>query len=172
MSNKKFKIKKSILTIIITICLTIKSINSIFLSIQGNYVECIYKDSTSEKGLIGKYFMAGENETNNLVFIKDLNNNMIWSNRGQKQSEFRISVEKDQTYQICFENLDKKYLTVTFDFYDDEKLNNIVSTQSITDMNQNVHEMRKKVDIIHHDIRNSAVRRKVHMDSKLLLNFT
>jgi hypothetical protein len=128
------------------------------------------KDATVEKGLSGKYFMAGENEANNRVFIKDSKRSIIWNNKGKKQADIKIVVENDQLYEICFENFDSKYLTVTFDFYDDDVLNNIVSAQSIIDMNKNVHEMRKKVDIIHHDMRNSAIRRKVHMDSKLFFN--
>lgn len=166
MRNGKIQTNK-IFTLIITISLVLEFINSVLLIVNKNDVECIYKDSTPEKGLSGKYLFAGKNEENNIVFINNSNNITVWSNQGKKNSDFKVTVDKEQLYQICFENLEKDYLVVSFDLYNEEKLNNIVSTQSITDMNKNIHEMRKRIDILHHDIKNSAIRRKVHTDSKL-----
>mmetsp|Transcript_15467 Transcript_15467/g.16050 ORF Transcript_15467/g.16050 Transcript_15467/m.16050 type:complete len:225 (+) Transcript_15467:20-694(+) len=138
--------------------------STVFLSISPHNRECVNVEVLKEHGFSGKYYMSGEEEKNNKVTVEDSKKNLIWQSHSQKQSEFKIGVHEDQSYTICFFNTDKKFLTVTFDFFEESESNNIVSAQSISDMNQNIHEVRRKVDIIHSDLRNSAIRRTVHMD--------
>ena len=99
--------------------------------------------------------------------LNEETNKVIWESVNKKESEFEIKVSKGTVYALCFENKDSKYITVTFNLFEDIDHLNLVSTQTIRDLNSNVHEIRKKVDIVHSDLRNSVVRRKVHVDSKI-----
>lgn len=162
------KLYLSLQLMLTALLLLIDKTQSIFISIPPNSKECVLRPVFVGKPFAGKYHLAGENEKKNSVRVYDENNNSLWLQQHAKSSDFKIKVNKDQHYTLCFENLDSKFLTVTFDFFEDEDLNNLVSAQNISELNSNVHDLRKRVDIIHSDMRNSAVRRNVHMESKIL----
>lgn len=149
----------------------IKRSFSMFITLSPNKKECLYQAVHPDNNFVGKYSFVGENEERNRVMVFDGKNNIIWQHSDTRDSEFSINVNHEQDYKICFENLDKKTSVLTFDFHEESAKNNVVSVQNISDMNKNVHEIRKRVDIIHSDLRNSVVRRNQHLDSKYFFLF-
>ena len=162
---------KTILIFSIIAILNLEGINSLFIVLKPKSSECIKREVFTNANFAGKYYIAAENENLNRVWVLDKNDKTIWESVNKKESDFQIKVSEDTIYGLCFENNDTKFITVTFNLYEDVDHLNLVSTQTISSLNSNVHDIRKKVDIVHSDLRNSVVRRKVHVDSKIFLLF-
>lgn len=107
------------------------------------------------------------------------------------------SSEVIKKYALCFESLSSKSLTVSFDIFktlnpsapnneenndnfssltddkeddiDNNSNSNFITIDNIRDINKKVYDLRKRVDIIHSDLRSSLVRRETHLESKLIL---
>lgn len=137
---------------------------SVYFVIKSNNKECFETPVHENSEFVGKYLFAGEVENNNKVEILDDKDKVIWSEENKIGSVFKITEIKSTFHKICFYNKDKKMITVTIELYDEGAPIKLVSAKNVNDMNSNIHEMRKKVDIIHHDLRNFAVRRNAHID--------
>ena len=146
-----------------------RSTSQFFFSVKPKSKECFESHVVKDEKYSGKYYIAGENEESNAMSIRDSKKQLIWESINKKEANFVIQVAEDGIFHVCFENNDNKYITITYNLFDESEHNNLVSSQSIQDMNTNIHEVRRKIDIIHSDLRNSVVRRKVHLDSKIFI---
>jgi uncharacterized membrane protein len=155
--------------IVIIIFTIISFCKSIYFVIKPNGVECFETPVHENTEFVGKYLFAGEVENRNKVEVLDDKDNVIWSEDNKIGSVFKINEIKSTFHKICFHNKDKKMITVTIELYDEGAPLKLVSAKNVNDMNNNIHEMRKKVDIIHHDLRNFAVRRNAHIDISNLM---
>jgi len=118
----------------------------------------------------GVYFVSGEREEGNKAIIKNANNQILWESTGQKTGTFNLSVIQSGAFSLCVESTVNMQLTVSFDFYDEKKDEQLISVQSIENLNSAIHGIRRKLDIIHGNIRSSAVRRSTHLEISNSIN--
>ena len=159
---------KTYIFVCLTLLLFIEKAISMFIVLEPSEIRCIIKKMKTSRVLKGRFYVTGESETSNIAYILDTKGQKWWEVKNQSQGDFNVAITVEGEYSLCFESKFNRYLTVSFNFYDGKEENNLISAQSIQDMNQNVHELRKKVDIIHNDMRNSVIRRTGHVDSKLI----
>ena len=184
--------------LILSILLLTSNVYNIFLILAPKEERCVYQKVKSTYIYSGKYFFTGMEEKLNKVFILNQKKEKIWSNNNQKEGSFSFaepietkSIDELKSYSLCFINDSHKSLTASFDIfknvntalvkneedneYDDEDIDNnqnsnLVTVQNIKELNKNIYELRKRVDIIHSDLRSSLVRREGHLESKLNYN--
>ena len=155
--------------ITILLSLIIQLTTSMFLVLESWEKRCITKHLKGNHQFTGSYFISGEEEDKNLVFITGPENSRVWESRNHKEGAFHIGVREDGEYSLCFLSEYDKELTVSFDFHDEKKAEELISVQSIENLNQVVHQVRRKMDIIHSNMRNSLIRRATHVESKYCL---
>jgi hypothetical protein len=135
---------------------------------------CVYKDIQEKQTLSGVYYFSGQDEDQNEVTIVSPKNVLLFKKESLKNGSFNINTELNGQYAICFKLTSSTHMTVSFDFHDEAKNEQLISVskkcanflESIDNLNTVIHGMRKKLDIIHSNIRNSAVRRSTHLESK------
>lgn len=145
-------------------------VESIYIVLSPKEKRCVYKKAKENVKYSGKYFVTGQEETANKVYISNSRKEKIWVSDNKKEGEFEIfNSTEEGYYALCFISDSSKSLTISFDIYKGNKEEALVSVQSIQELNSNIHELRKRVDIIHSDMRNSLIRRTGHLESKLQL---
>jgi hypothetical protein len=138
----------------------------IFFVLDPYEQRCVSKNMFEKTSFSGVYFISGEKEEGNKVQIKNASGQVLWDAYGQKTGSFNLNIHTTQAYSLCVENLVNLQLTVSFDFYDEKKDDQLISVQNIDNLNSAIHGIRRKLDIIHGNIRSSAVRRSTHLESK------
>lgn len=144
----------------------IHSISSIFISLGPKEKRCVYKKTKKGLRYTGKYFATGVEETANKVYIANNKKEKIWISDNKKEGNFVFTPTADITYALCFASESSKQLTISFDIFKGNEDDTLVSVQSIKELNRNVHEIRKRLDIVHSDLRSSLIRRAGHLESK------
>lgn len=152
---------------LISILSLIYQIESIYVVLSPKEKRCVYKKAKENVKYSGKYFVTGQEETANKVYISNSRKEKIWTSDNKKEGDFEIfNSTEEGYYALCFISDSAKSLTFSFDIYKGNKEEALVSVQSIQELNTNIHELRKRVDIIHSDMRNSLIRRTGHLESK------
>jgi hypothetical protein len=148
-------------------CILFENSLQIFFVLDPFEQRCISKEMQEKSNFSGVYFISGEREDGNKAMIKNSRGQIIWENHAQKSGSFNLYVQSTEAYSLCIESTVNQQLTISFEFYDEKKDEQLISVQSIDNLNSAIHGIRRKLDIIHGNIRNSAVRRSTHLESKI-----
>jgi hypothetical protein len=160
--------KKPAFICVFLLCL-IESLHCIFIHLGSKEKRCVYQKTEKGVKYTGKYFVTGVEETANKVYISNSKKERIWVSDFKKEGSFSFYPNEASTYALCFASESTKSITVSFDIFKGNDDDSLVSVQSIKELNKNIHEIRKRVDIIHSDMRSSLVRRSGHLESKFYI---
>jgi hypothetical protein len=102
----------------------------IFLVLDPQQKRCIFKNIVDKKPLSGMYYFSGQEEDKNVVTITHPSKGIIFKKEKEKNGSFNYSTDVDGSYTICFESLSKSYTTVSFDFTDERKEEQLISVRN------------------------------------------
>jgi len=103
----------------------------VFIVLDPYEKRCIYKDVLEKKQFSGVYYFSGQEEDKNIVTIIHPNNKIIWKKDGLKNGSFNLATDIDGQYALCFEITADIHLTVSFDFHDQGKEEQLISVRKI-----------------------------------------
>lgn len=144
----------------------IHQVYSLFVILNPRETNCIIKYIKENRQLSGSYYVSGQSEVENNCYILGRNNEKLWENKRQNQGTFNLGITNEGEYSLCFESTYDKLQTISFDIHDEKKKDDMISVQSIEQLNTMVHQVRRKMDIIHSNMRNSLIRRSTHLESE------
>ena len=150
----------------VIIFMLISYISTIVINLGPKEKRCVYKKFTKDTKYQGKYYFTGQEETMNKVYLANAKER-FWVRDFEKEGVFDIfSKDEDSTYALCFSSETKFPLTLSFDIFKGKQEDKLVTVQSIQELNSNIHELRKKVEIIQSGVRNAIIRKSGHYKSK------
>jgi hypothetical protein len=89
----------------------------------------VFKNIVEKKPLTGMYYFSGQEEDKNVVTILHPTRGVIYKKEGEKNGSFNYATDADGSYSICFQSLSKSYTTVSFDFTDERKEEQLISVR-------------------------------------------
>jgi hypothetical protein len=92
---------------------------------------CIYKDIQDKQTLSGVYYFSGQEEDKNEVTILNPKNTVLFKKDNLKNGSFNITTELNGQYAICFKLTTSLHLTVSFDFHDETKNEQLISVSNL-----------------------------------------
>lgn len=145
-----------------------ENINCLFFQVNQGKTECISQNKKIGEEFKIKYYLSGQKEEGNLIIIYSPSNKKIWEGNKKKNDKLSFQAIENGYHRFCVTNNSKGSLTVTFQFPEEIKTSQLLSTENIDDFSKSINKMNKKLDNIQFNIRNNAVRRGEH--SKITRN--
>jgi hypothetical protein len=105
-------------------------ITPIFLVLDPYEKRCIFKEVAYKQILSGVYYVSGEEEDKNEVQIYSPKNTILFQKQNMKNGSFSINTEDNGQYAMCFKSSTSLSLTVSFDFHDESKEDQLISVSN------------------------------------------
>ena len=139
-----------------------ENINCLFFQVHQGKTECISQNKKIGEEFKIKYYLSGQKEEGNLIIIYSPSNKKIWEGNKKKNDKLSFQAIENGYHRFCVTNNSKGSLTVTFQFPEEIKTSQLLSTENIDEVSKSINEMNKKLNNIQFNIRNNAVRRGEH----------
>lgn len=79
----------------------------------------------------GVYYISGEKEEGNRAsIIKNKGSATIWEANAQRNGSFNLVINEDGVYSLCIQTTANVQLTVSFDFFDQKKDDELISVSN------------------------------------------
>lgn len=115
----------------IILIIVITGTQCMFLSLQTSEHKCISQDKEIEATFGIVYFISGEFEQQNIVQVKDKDNNVLWESKNKSNASYSTTATVKGLYSLCIQNTSVKPITVTFEFTDTNKDQQILSVRML-----------------------------------------
>jgi hypothetical protein len=118
------------LALIFMILYSLSVVKSVFIVLDPFEKRCVYKDILHKATFTGNYFISGEQEDKNEVTIISPKNVILFRKENQKSGSFSVNTEMDGNYALCFKINTSMHMTVSFDFHDETKDEQLISVSN------------------------------------------
>jgi hypothetical protein len=103
--------------------------HGIFFILESFETRCMSKEMPEKSIFSGVYFISGEREEGNKAYIMNERGSILWQAMEQKNANFHLDVAQAGTYSLCLTSTLNVQLTVSFEFYDEKKDEQLISVR-------------------------------------------
>jgi hypothetical protein len=124
--NNKFFIYVSLFLIFV-----ITPATSIFFILDPMENRCMSREMPEKSIFSGVFYVSGEREEDNKAYIMNERGHILWQIQNQNKGNFHLDIAQAGSYSLCVSSLSRVQLTISFEFYDEKKDEQLISVRKL-----------------------------------------